>query len=130
MQRYGVVLQELRLEVLRNNNYLASVSAIRSGETPAHGESVSAQRQLLRNPRESGSRGRHYGDLESGDNFASRTHQEQDLADAIGGGQSAGNMTSNPEASMNVLDGGFFHITNWGQFDSLVSNAIYHFMVI
>ncbi|KAK1655067.1 fungal-specific transcription factor domain-containing protein [Colletotrichum phormii] len=32
MQRYGVVLQELRLEVLRNNTYLASVSTPRAGD--------------------------------------------------------------------------------------------------
>ena len=31
MQRYGVVLQELRLEVLRNNAYLASVSTPQAG---------------------------------------------------------------------------------------------------
>lgn len=120
MQRYGVVLQELRLEVLRNNNYLASVSAVRAGETPAGGEGVPAQRELLRNSRESGQRGQQYGDYVGS---MLNVDQGRDLGDAVEGGRPS-SVASNPVASMDVLDGGFFHITNWGQFDSLVSKSI------
>ncbi|KAF6819670.1 finger protein [Colletotrichum plurivorum] len=120
MQRYGVVLQELRLEVLRNNNYLASVSAIRAGEAPAGGEGVPAQRELLHNSRESGQRGQQYGDYASS---MPKVDQGQDLGDAVGGGRPSNSVAANPVASMDVLDGGFFHITNWGQFDSLVTGG-------
>ncbi|KAF6808231.1 finger protein [Colletotrichum sojae] len=115
MQRYGVVLQELRLEVLRNNNSLASVSAIRAGENAAGEESVPAQRELLRNSRDSGQRGQQYSDYVSS---IPNVDQSQDLGGAVGGGR-----PSDSVASMDVLDGGFFHITNWGQFDSLVTGG-------
>ncbi|KAG7055825.1 finger protein [Colletotrichum scovillei] len=103
MQRYGVVLQELRLEVLRNNTYLASVSTPLAGNCSTSNENneilpVSYRRSQL-SP-EIGTSG-------------SRLAVEQAAEGA-------------PQGAIDffhAFDVGFFNMTNWAQFDSLVTGG-------
>ncbi|KXH32491.1 finger protein [Colletotrichum nymphaeae SA-01] len=99
MQRYGVVLQELRLEVLRNNTYLASVSTPLAGNGSTSNENneilpVSYRRSQL-SP-EVGTSG-------------SRLAVEQ-------AAESAPRDSADP---FHAFDVGLFNMTNWAQFDSL-----------
>lgn len=104
MQRYGVVLQELRLEVLRNNTFLASVSTPLAGNGSTSNENneilpVSYRRSQL-SP-EVGTSG-------------SRLAVEQ-------AAESAPRDSADP---FHAFDVGLFNMTNWAQFDSLVSNKV------
>ncbi|KAH7131067.1 finger protein [Dactylonectria macrodidyma] len=119
MQRYGVVLQELRLEVLRNNTYLASVSTPRAGgsaEDAADQEPTEVSPRLdvqqnndsVLDVHENGVGGRDNGEV----NCSGGGYQQ-------GGGMSA-NTTTGP---MDLIDGGFAHMASWGQFDSLVTGG-------
>lgn len=102
MQRYGVVLQELRLEVLRNNTYLASCSTPRAGN--------------LSTPNE--------------DNENSLvSYQESQLDPGVGDsglrlavGRAAEGVPQDVADPFHAFDVGFFNMTNWAQFDSLVGN--------
>lgn len=147
MQRYGVVLQELRLEVLRNNNHLASVSStLRSGQVPGLSSMADS----------GGDQGGGGGGVESSPPHASYVSEQviarsnttqQPVCDAAGlesndqgqatargttainrstreDGLGATNAVVNPVAttSMEVFDNNaFLHMSGWGQFDSLVS---------
>ncbi|KXH59636.1 finger protein [Colletotrichum salicis] len=100
--RYGVVLQELRLEVLRNNTYLASVSTPRAGDwstTKEINENQTAFRQKPQsNPRISDSESR------------------------LVMGRAAESVLQDAGAPFHAFDVGFLDMTNWAQFDSLASN--------
>jgi hypothetical protein len=93
LQRYGVVLQELRVEVLRHNHHLASVATPR----PATDENDIG---ILTDQR-----------YANGSYMAPPTMGDVDGRDL--------NSTNSPTG---VLDGGdLTHMASWGLFDSLVS---------
>ena len=96
VERYGVVLQELRIEVLRNNGYLASVSTPLAAGTSMSEDAPGQQQHLP---------GVGDGDVE----FDTRLER---------GGQA-----SSAPASINIVGGGggLAGMAGWGQFDSLVS---------
>lgn len=115
-QRYGVVLQELRLELLRHNNHLLAMTAnaqVGNQETMKL-EGDDAVLGALTNLDMLGSNG---GDL-------------------IGIGQNAGNANSQLplEDPLGFVDGSpgssIIQMTGWGQFDSLVSSAQLSFKII
>ncbi|KAH0420187.1 hypothetical protein CcaCcLH18_14143 [Colletotrichum camelliae] len=121
-QRYGVVLQELRLEVLRNNNYLASTSPIQAGGNYNPSEAMTARNLPTAtetyNTRASGQ----FDDLHSRSNAATAQSLEEKFEnttdDQLVNGQAG------PVGSVDALDTGLFHISDWGQFDSLVTGGI------
>ncbi|KAH7123220.1 finger protein [Dactylonectria estremocensis] len=125
MQRYGVVLQELRLEVLRNNTYLASVSTPRAGgsaEDVGDEEPTELPSRAEMNERSLGQQNND-GALGVNDNGVEELVNGE--VDCPGGGyQQGGDMIANTTAGpMDLIDGGFAHMASWGQFDSLVTGG-------
>ncbi|KAK2743811.1 finger protein, partial [Colletotrichum kahawae] len=118
-QRYGVVLQELRLEVLRNNNYLASTSPIQAGGNHNPSEAMTARNLPTAtetyNTRASGQ----FDDLHSRSNAATAQSLEEKFGNTTD--DQLVNEQAGPVGSVDALDTGLFHISDWGQFDSLVS---------
>lgn len=116
MERFGVVLQELRLEVLRNQNYLALTStparAGGQGETSGTQDNDSAGQV----------------DRSSGlDNQQlPRTSREDPAlldrpAAPAGEGQFSRDMAASATHPMEAFDSSaLLHVADWGQFDSLV----------
>lgn len=99
MQRYAVVLQELRSEVLRHNSYAASVT------TPTAGGTV-GRRNTIHGDENGNINGFGAQNGETTMNFP-----EAELGDMLSG--------QSPGFS---LDGGLAHITGWGQLDALVGS--------
>lgn len=145
MQRYGVVLQELRLEVLRNNDYLAPVpTPARWDEEPSGYPSVvdgsrnrgqgelsaplHATEQLQNMLRTGQPQMRDAARLESN---GQREKSARGMSSALNrpareGQPTAANYIEAPDASAwlgdEVLDNSaFLQMSGWGQFDSLVS---------
>ncbi|KPM39762.1 hypothetical protein AK830_g6819 [Neonectria ditissima] len=117
MQRYGVVLQELRLEVLRNNHYLASVSTPQAG-----GGSVGDESELgcVNLPHNSQIGGQVIADASVDVNESGLGAPGNRSFDYQGGGNQPG---INSATSIDVVDGGLAHLASWGQFDSLVTGG-------
>ncbi|KAK7421626.1 hypothetical protein QQX98_002093 [Neonectria punicea] len=121
MQRYGVVLQELRLEVLRNNNYLASVSTPRAG-----GGSVGDESELghVNLPQNSQINGQRVVNADVGINDGELGVRDNRGFDYQGENQPGGGMPASSTAGpIDVVDGGLAHMASWGQFDSLVTGG-------
>lgn len=104
MDRFGVVLQELRLEVLRNKNHLVSMSTPQATGGPSTSGEVSSGPDA-RGPR---SRGNPVVGGSAGE-------ESQQLA----GGDMAASATSS--SGMEAFDSALLHMAGWGQFDSLVN---------
>ncbi|KAL0932261.1 finger protein [Colletotrichum truncatum] len=122
MQRYGVVLQELRLEVLRNNNYLASVSTVDAGGVSGgDNTTILTQTRILPagQPQDSGMDHRFGGNHSGVNGSGLRASNSRDV-----GEDRTANIAEDLENSVNAIDSSFFHITSWGQFDSLVSHLV------
>ncbi|TDZ24417.1 putative transcriptional regulatory protein [Colletotrichum orbiculare MAFF 240422] len=117
MQRYGVVLQELRLEVLRNNTYLASTLTAQAGETAAEDDARHREALLFK-----GSQLFRVEPAYSPNNPSAEFSQS--FRDAISVEQLAERLSSASAVSTNTANGDFFSISNWGQFDSLVTGGI------
>ncbi|KAF4472113.1 hypothetical protein FALBO_976 [Fusarium albosuccineum] len=120
MQRYGVVLQELRLEVLRNNNYLASVSTPRAGGGSIGEEGNTGQTALAQN---ADTNGRFSGQGDAGltvGNGRLGMVGGQGFDETGEGNQAAGGITAN---AMGAVDASLAHMASWGQFDSLVTGG-------
>lgn len=122
MQRYGVVLQELRLEVLRNNSYLASVS------TPRAGGSAGDESRLGQPERAQSSQANETGigqrtvDASLAVNTSGLGVRDNRDFDCRGGGtEPSGDMPATSTSTIDVADGDLAHMASWGQFDSLVS---------
>ncbi|TEA14315.1 hypothetical protein C8034_v003535 [Colletotrichum sidae] len=115
MQRYGVVLQELRLEVLRNNTYLASTLTAQAGETAAEDDARLREALLFK-----GSQLFRVEPAYSPNNPSAEFSQS--FRDAISVEQLAERLSSASAVSTNTANGDFFSISNWGQFDSLRSS--------
>ena len=117
MQRYGVVLQELRVEVRRNNSYLASVSTPRPAGQPAeeaeHPRSYQGNQIFIAQQ----SDGANLGTTDSG----SGVRDNRDFNCPGGGHRPCRDVPLNPTTSMEVLDSDLNHMSSWGEFDSLVS---------
>lgn len=117
MQRYGVVLTELRRELLRNNSYLASLTGTEAIDFTSPMTEFSnhiGEYQHLAGRRDS----RH----------ASYQHQAEPRGQGIGLTFVEGNMVNRDleKAALELpgfdLDSpGMAQIASWGQFDSLVS---------
>lgn len=123
MQRYGVVLQELRLEVLRNNSYLASVSTPRAG-----GGSVGDESRLRQPERAHSSQanemsiGQRSVDASLAVNTSGLGVRNNRDFDCQGGGtEPSGDVPATSTSTIDVADGDLAHMASWGQFDSLVS---------
>ncbi|KAL0766450.1 hypothetical protein CaCOL14_010895 [Colletotrichum acutatum] len=107
MQRYGVVLQELRLEVLRNNTYLASVSTPRAGNSSTTNGNKDALPVSYRN---------------------SQLNVEVGASGSrLPVGQAAEGAPQNAADPFHAFDVGFFNMTDWAQFDSLVTGGTGNF---
>ncbi|KAF5007412.1 hypothetical protein FDECE_6260 [Fusarium decemcellulare] len=120
MQRYGVVLQELRLEVLRNNNYLASVSTPRAGGVSIGEEGNTGQTAL---PQNTDTNARFSGQGGAGltvGNGRLAMVDSQGFDETGEGNQPAGGITAN---AMGPVDASLAHMASWGQFDSLVTGG-------
>jgi hypothetical protein len=121
MQRYGVVLQELRLEVLRNNVYLASIS------TPQAGGGVGDERDLshldilhdsqVNQPGLGHSAAGSSMDVDGGLALRGARQFDQDHASGGMGGD-----------SMDGTGHGLDYMASWGQFDSLVCPESFHWL--
>ncbi|KAL6407205.1 finger protein [Ilyonectria robusta] len=123
MQRYGVVLQELRLEVLRNNSYLASVSTPRAGGGSAGDESRLGQPERAQSSQanETGI-GQRTVDASLAVNTSGLGVRNNRDFDCQGGGtEPSGDMPATSTSTIDVADGDLAHMASWGQFDSLVS---------
>ncbi|KAL3293700.1 fungal specific transcription factor domain-containing protein [Colletotrichum asianum] len=116
-QRYGVVLQELRLEVLRNNNYLASTSPIQAGGDYAPCEMMTARNPLTATENYNVRARGQFDDLHPRSN-ATTSQIENPTEDQLVNGNAG------PVASVDALNTGLFQISDWGQFDSLVTGGI------
>lgn len=127
MQRYGVVLQELRLEVLRNNAYLASVS------TPqANGESIESngghigQSDTVRGSRADGPSQEQQLEVSNLNLNENRlgVAEGQVLNNQGDQTETAGNIVANPTGGpLGEVDDSLTHLASWGLFDSLVSKT-------
>ncbi|KAJ3954795.1 hypothetical protein N0V92_008687 [Colletotrichum tropicale] len=116
-QRYGVVLQELRLEVLRNNNYLASTSPIQAGGDYVPSEVMTARNPSMATENDKVRARSQFDGLHTRSNAAA-SHIENPTED-----QSV-NGNAGPVTSIDALSTGLFQISDWGQFDSLVSAEV------
>ncbi|KAF4874259.1 putative transcriptional regulatory protein [Colletotrichum siamense] len=116
-QRYGVVLQELRLEVLRNNNYLASTSPIQAGGDYVPSEMMTARNSSMATENENVRVRSQFDDLHTRSNAAT-SQIENPTEDQLVNGNAG------PVTSIDALNTGFFQISDWGQFDSLVTGGI------
>lgn len=131
MQRYGVVLQELRLEVLRNNGHLASVSSpLRAGQFPGGVElspphALHASEQVINGSSTTQQPVRDAAGLEPNNQGQAIARGTTAIDRSIReDGLSAANVVVNPvvTTSMEVFDSNaFLQMSGWGQFDSLVS---------
>ncbi|KAF4975539.1 hypothetical protein FZEAL_7685 [Fusarium zealandicum] len=123
MQRYGVVLQELRLEVLRLNDYLASVSTPQAGGEFPGAEAPLAHAGLLRSSQ--GGQAlmeQRYGGTSLDTGLGAR--QAESLNGPGVGYRTGGDIpTTSTASSIDVIDGGLAHMASWGQFDSLVTGG-------
>lgn len=113
-QRYGVVLQELRLEVLRNNNFLASTSPIQAGGDYVPSEMMTARNPSMATENDNVRARSQFDDLNTGSNAAT-SQIENPTEDQLVNG------STGTVASVDALNTGLFQISDWGQFDSLVS---------
>lgn len=134
MQRYGVVLQELRLEVMKHNTYLAAAVTPTTGEVLASPSSLHPNglaqvqwRPSLERPQQS------HGDSISG---PSGTVDADSRGMGITGGTSTGIGSIFTDEGQDLsqifgtdslmfsgesLDSDIAHMAGWGHFDSLVS---------
>lgn len=105
-QRYGVVLQELRLELLRHNSHLLSMTTGQRDEASGRQQSVLGQDEAIL--------GQFNADLLA-----------LEAADNLGFGGDANNHLPMGEDGMGFQDASpgssIAQMTGWGQFDSLVS---------
>lgn len=97
MERFGFVLQELRVEVLRIKSYLDPRSAPRPQGFPRSGEAGS--------------------DLDA---HGPRAHGNPVVGRAARGSQLAEHVAANAANSMDSFDSALLNMPGWGQFDSLV----------
>ncbi|KAI8243107.1 putative transcriptional regulatory protein [Colletotrichum sp. SAR 10_96] len=116
-QRYGVVLQELRLEVLRNNNYLASTSPIQAGGDSVPSEMMTARDSSTATAMYNVRAKSQFDDLHTGSKAATSQIVNTTEDQLVNG--NAGHVTS-----VDPLNTGLFQIIDWGQFDSLVTGGI------
>ncbi|KAF5521991.1 hypothetical protein CGCA056_v007420 [Colletotrichum aenigma] len=116
-QRYGVVLQELRLEVLRNNNYLASTSPIQAGGDSLPSEMRTARDSSTATATYSVRAKSQFDDLHIGSKAATSQIENTTENQLVNG--NAGHVTS-----VDALNTELFQISDWGQFDSLVTGGI------
>ena len=111
MQRYGVVLEELRVEVLRHNHSLAAIV------TPGPiGDDFDIDQQAAnllpsRHPHSGMEEFRHSSD---GDRHG--------LAGMVGDMDRGALAVHGAKHSIDLVGGDLTHMTNWGLFDSLVSS--------
>lgn len=120
-QRYGVVLQELRLELLRYNNHLLTLTTAHRDGT-ARGPSMYLEGDdLVYGP----GAGAQFGDPSSmlpldGSNPAAATL-------GLPGGGGGGNMAGLTDETLGFTEGSpgssIVQMAGWGQFDSLVSGV-------
>lgn len=122
MQRYGVVLQELRLEVLRNNSYLGSVSTPQAGGIHVADEINQGETTLPQSPQVNQTTMSHqYASVNFGiDENNSRIGGNRVFdAHAEEGGPAEG-LPASLETSIDEVNNGFMPMSSWAQFDSLV----------
>ncbi|KAM5386529.1 hypothetical protein ACJZ2D_000492 [Fusarium nematophilum] len=120
MQRYGVVLQELRLEVLRNNTYLASVSTPRAGGASVRGENNPTQAELPQgSPRDEAGMGQRNGGATFGGTSNGLGGRENPEFNPSGGHQPGEGMPGD----VGAVYGGLAQMASWGDFDSLVTGG-------
>ncbi|VUC25726.1 unnamed protein product, partial [Clonostachys rosea] len=128
MQRYGVVLQELRLEVLRNNAYLASVSTPHAEEDSGEGEIREGRRDVARTMSVSHNAPEQPNPFGAPNMSASTSRLGLASAHGLGGPRGGNEDTSgivpapNP-GSIDVMDDSLTHMASWGLFDSLVTGG-------
>lgn len=119
MQRYGVVLQELRVEVLRHNHHLAAVATPR----PELTQSGPSPRPLPPTNNEPYARQRRTDFL---DMSLPADRSMRGLDDQQGHDQDQVEPQVASIHSIDALDGGdLTQMSSWGLFDSLVSTNIY-----
>ncbi|CAG9953020.1 unnamed protein product [Clonostachys rosea f. rosea IK726] len=128
MQRYGVVLQELRLEVLRNNAYLASVSTPHAEEDSAEGEIRERRGEVARTMSVSNPAPEPPHPFGAPSMSASASRLGVASAQGLEGPRSGNEDAScivpaaNP-GSMDGMDDSLTHMASWGLFDSLVTGG-------
>lgn len=129
LQRYGVVLQELRVEVLRHNHHLASVATPRpatdendmgeQASLPAQGSHLEHD-EIMAGQRDGGVSNMH--PPEANGMGARDPHSGEGLERTNGQLNGSDMPVHSTTSSMDVLDGGdLTHMASWGLFDSLVS---------
>lgn len=104
MDRYGVVLQELRLEVLRNKNQLDPMSGPQVGGASMSGDADATP-------------------VETRDQAPPRI--DPALQGSTSGAQLVADAAGNAVDSMGSFDSALLHMAGWGQFDSLVMPLLY-----
>lgn len=110
-QRYGVVLQELRLELLRHNNQLLAMTTSQQDGALAGHESMmlGGDEAALGHPANLDMLGLNGGDLSGIGQIAGDVNGQLALDDTLGF------VDGSPGSSI-------IQMTGWGQFDSLVSS--------
>jgi hypothetical protein len=109
MQRYGVVLEELRVEVLRHNHSLAAI--VTPGPIGDDFE-IDQQANLLPS--------RH---TQAGmEEFRHSDGDRNGLAGMVGDLDRGALTVHGARNSIDLMGGDLTHMTNWGLFDSLVSS--------
>lgn len=111
MQRYGVVLEELRIEVLRHNHSLAAIV------TPGPvGDDFDLEQQTNLLP------SRH---PQTGiEDFNHGEGERNSLTGMVGDLDRGTLAVHGARNSMDLMGGDLTHMTSWGLFDSLVSSGL------